>query len=44
MNHLNELRMKPHGLYEWTNKSRITLKVSETKMLCEEMMKPRGVM
>ena len=31
MNHLNKLWMKPHGLYVWTYKSSIRLKVSELK-------------
>ena len=40
MNHLGEVRMKPHGLNVWTHNSRICLKVSETQMLSEEMMNP----
>ena len=32
MNHLGKLWMKPHGLYVWTHKSSIPLKVSESKM------------
>ena len=30
MNHLNELLMKPHGLYLCTHKSSIRFKISET--------------
>ena len=32
--------MKHHGFSVWNKKSSLILKVSETKMLCEEMMKP----
>ena len=41
MNHLDKLWMKPHGLYVWTHKSSKHLKVSEPKMLCDEIMKPQ---
>ena len=41
MNHLDKLWMKPHGLYMWTHKSSIRLKVSEPNMLYDEIMKPQ---
>ena len=41
MNYIEKQQMKPYGLYMWTHRSNIRIKVCEPNMLCDEIMKPK---
>ena len=43
MNYIEKQQMKPYGLYMWTHRSNIRIKVCEPNMLCDEIMKPEGL-
>ena len=41
MSHLDELWMKPQGLYVWIHKSSVRIKLSKPKMYAMKLFKPR---